>query len=89
MAQKDTLRKIFEKFDESREIWSMGTSCIALLDALVSLAIVSSTPNYVWPTIKSLEDNNGPFLHIVKGRHPMLEHSLAERYVNEMNNYIN
>ncbi len=79
-AQGDTLRRIFEKFDNSRAVWSDAVSCMALLDALLSLATVSALPNYVWPTIvKSDVSLGGPVLNIQGGRHPMLESALSRR----------
>lgn len=92
-AQKDTMRKIFEKFDENRHTWSISVSCFGVLDALLSLATVSFSPNYCWPTLlqrdqnKHLHGGRGDcslessvaILQIKEGRHPMLEHVLAER----------
>lgn len=93
VAQKDTLRRIFEKFDESRDVWTNGLRCAANLDALLSLAEVSSAAGYVWPEILSratgpkeggvnnqvLEEGKGPELDIQGGRHPMLEFSMSQR----------
>ena len=57
----------------------------------MSLALVSSTNNYVWPQVVSktslLADSihnsqiveNLPFICIENGRHPMLEQTLAEK----------
>jgi len=47
----DEIRRIFEKFDGNREVWAAAVSCTALLDALLSLASVSSQPGYCWPTV--------------------------------------
>lgn len=81
IAQKDTLRSIFEKFDISRHIWSDAVTCLALLDALSALSIVSSFPGYCRPEIQSLsaDDDYEPKLHITAGRHPMLEYSMLQR----------
>jgi DNA mismatch repair ATPase MutS len=79
-AEKDTMRSVFEKFDTERPVWAAAVSCAAVLDALLALALVSSTPGYVWPDIVAREGTAiKPFIHITKGRHPMLEHSLVER----------
>jgi DNA mismatch repair protein MSH6 len=80
-AQKDTLRAIFAKFDAKRGLWERAVSCIALLDALLALAAVSSLPGYTWPQILAKQDEEDavPVLRIVSGRHPMLEHCLAQR----------
>ena len=81
VAQKDTLRRVFEKFDASFAVWSSAISCVALLDALLALATVSSFPGYVRPAVRPtrLEDGHTPELSIVGGRHPMLEFSLLQR----------
>lgn len=51
IAQKDTLRRVFERFDQSKGVWSDALACAATLDALLALATVSSAPNYVWPEV--------------------------------------
>jgi len=81
IAQKDTLRNIFKKFDDNRHIWSDAVTCLSLLDALVALSTVSSFPGYTRPEIHSLsvDDDYEPKLHITSGRHPMLEYSLLQR----------
>ena len=77
------MRSVFEKFDTERSVWAAAVSCSAVLDALLALALVSSTPGYVWPQIAAARGEGSaaakPFIHIIKGRHPMLEHSLVER----------
>lgn len=79
VAQKDTLRKIFEKFDENRNIWSDAVICASTLDALLSMAQVSASPQYTWPVILSPEESSVPTLNIREGRHPMLEFTFAQR----------
>lgn len=81
MAEKDTMRSIFEKFDKERNIWSVAVLCTSILDALLSLALVSSTPGYVWPTFTRRNDTTllQPFLRVKAGRHAMLEQSLVEK----------
>ena len=78
-AQKDTLRKIFEKFDENRHVWSDAVICVSTLDALLSMAQVSSSPYYTWPVILSPEERDVPTLDIREGRHPMLEFAFTQR----------
>merc|ERR1711871_723275 len=73
------MRRVFEKFDDNRDVWSSAISCCALLDALLSLSVVSSSPSYCWPTILSRKEHESPVLHISNGRHPMLEQSLLEK----------
>jgi len=78
-AQQDTLRQIFEKFDGNIAIWRDALACVSILDALLSLSLVSSSPNYCWPDIrdrsKVVTDTavDPPLLHIIAGRHPMVE----------------
>jgi DNA mismatch repair protein MSH6 len=77
-AQKDTLRRIFEKFDSNRSVWGDALSCVSLLDALLALSSVSAQPGYVWPTVLN-KTETGPQLSIKAGRHPMLEFALSQR----------
>ena len=75
-AQKDTLRSIFEKFDSKSVILFQAIEVISQLDAVMALASVSSSPGYCWPHFL---ENETPILHIVEGRHPMLDKIIAER----------
>ena len=81
MAEKDTMRSIFEKFDLERSVWSNAVVCTSVLDGLMSLALVSSSPGYVWADFTDHQNCGSqlPFLKVVQGRHPMLEHSLVEK----------
>lgn len=75
------MRRVFEKFDSNKNIWRASVSCIAILDALLSLVSVSSLPNYNWAQVIPRQFNtNAPQFNVVGGRHPMLEQTLAERY---------
>ena len=70
IAQKDTLRKIFEKFDQHSNIWQDAITCISTYDALLSMAYVSSSPNYTWPvflnpTITTNGKNNNVILTLL------------------------
>lgn len=79
-AQRDTLRRIFERFDGNREMWSNAVTCAAVLDALLSLAEVSSSPNYCWSTFVNRESSSDvSALRIHNGRHPMVEYMLSQR----------
>lgn len=80
VAREDTLRALFERFDSNRGLWSRAAACCSQLDALLSLAVISSYPGYVWP---ELVDEAG-VLHIEGGRHPMLEHLLVDNQDNQM-----
>jgi DNA mismatch repair protein MSH6 len=79
IAQNDTNRKIFAKFDEKSGLWSDAVTCMATLDALYSLAEVSKTPGYVRAVVESRELEEGAYIRIEQGRHPMLEHAMALR----------
>ena len=84
-AQNDTMRRVFEKFDQSVGLWSTAISCAAMLDALLALASVSSAPNYTWATLvppKSSDcedDSEQSLVDIRGGRHPMLERAMEDR----------
>ncbi len=90
-SQRDTLRALFAKFDSHRHIWQQASQCLSLLDALLSLTVVSALPGYNWPTLYHKEEGrrngssapksvkNIPELKIVAGRHPTLEYTLAQR----------
>jgi len=58
---------LFQKFDSLRAIWTAAAHATAMLDALGSLAFVSSMPDMVRPTI--LDENASPMLHYRQGRH--------------------
>jgi len=77
IAQKDTMRRIFERFDSNITTWTLGVNCMSILDALLSLALVSSNPEYCWPVMVQKTREMKPFIHIENGRHPMLEQTLS------------
>jgi DNA mismatch repair ATPase MutS len=90
VAQKDTLRKIFGKFDDHSHVWLDALTCMSTLDALLAMAQVSASPNYVWPvflapTMSNHTTSGGsyvpPTLEVTEGRHPMLEHVFTQRCV--------
>lgn len=84
-AQRHEMRRLFEKFDQDRQLWTTAVNSLALLDVLLAFAEVSSGANYCRPTLvpyhaDSTEDADGsngaipaPFLSIKGGRHPCLE----------------
>ncbi|CAM9367467.1 unnamed protein product [Chrysoparadoxa australica] len=69
-GQRDQMRRIFAKFDESRGLWASATQCLAHLDALLSLADVSAQPGFVRP---QFVEGSKSFIRIKAGRHPCLE----------------
>jgi DNA mismatch repair protein MSH6 len=70
-AGKDRgMQIVFQKFDSRRPIWSAACQVVAMLDALGSLAHVSSLPDMVRPTILDcVEDKSSPVMKIHQGRH--------------------
>ena len=78
-AEGDTMRRVFEKFDSYRDVFTSVVSSCALLDSLMSLSLVSSAPGYCWPEIISRKEGESPVLHITAGRHPMLEQALLDK----------
>ena len=50
-AQRDEMRRLFEKFDQDRPLWAAAVNNLALLDVLLSLAEVSSGPGYSRPEL--------------------------------------
>lgn len=87
-AQRDEMRRLFEKFDQDRPLWTAAVNNLALLDVLLSLAEVSSRPGYSRPELVPYQATEGsssssskfggdnvvtPFISIKGGRHPCLE----------------
>lgn len=77
----DAMRKVFARFSEGGDVWSRAVRCLATLDALVSLAAVSSRPAFCRPQIvpetKSGEGEEGEeeaevVFDAQQGRHPCL-----------------
>lgn len=84
-CQKDTLRCLFAKFDEFRDVFERVSQCVAVYDALLALSEVSSQPQYCWPQFVHREQSHADSeravaqLKIVGGRHPTVEQLLQER----------
>ena len=77
-----SLRDICE--ESSKSLQNLA-NIVSTIDCLLSLAIVSESQNYVRPTF-----NNNNTVHIIEGRHPVVETMLKERYVSndiELNSY--
>jgi DNA mismatch repair protein MSH6 len=73
LALKDQTRRIFHKFDEDYKYWIKAVQCLAVLDCLVGLALVSSqSEGFVRPQVVSAAAENGgaPFIDIEEGVHP-------------------
>lgn len=67
-AFKDQTRRMFHKFDEDYKSWMKAVQCLAVLDCLLSLALVSSqSDGYVRPELVASER---PFIDIADGVHP-------------------
>lgn len=65
------IRDMFERFYQNREHWSSAVKCIAEVDALCALAVVSNSANMVKPIIHPTVD--APFMKIIQMRHPLIE----------------
>ncbi|KAG3121078.1 DNA mismatch repair protein [Phytophthora idaei] len=72
-ALKDQTRRIFHKFDEDYKYWMKAVQCLAVLDCLVSLGLLSSqSEGYTKPEVVAASTANGgkPFIDIEEGVHP-------------------
>uniref|UniRef100_M4BJP3 DNA mismatch repair protein n=1 Tax=Hyaloperonospora arabidopsidis (strain Emoy2) TaxID=559515 RepID=M4BJP3_HYAAE len=72
-ALKDQTRRIFHKFDEDYKYWMKAVQCLAVLDCLVSLGLLSSqSEGYAKPEVVAASSANGgtPFIDIKEGVHP-------------------
>ncbi|KAH7479091.1 DNA mismatch repair protein Msh6 [Phytophthora ramorum] len=72
-ALKDQTRRIFHKFDEDYKYWMKAVQCLAVIDCLVSLALLSSqSEGYTKPEVVAAITANGgtPFVDIEEGVHP-------------------
>ena len=60
---------------------SLKVTCAGTLDALLSMATVSSLPGYTWATVLSPHESQCevPVLDITDGRHPMIESAFNQR----------
>jgi len=67
------LATIFAKFDSYRPLWSIAVQCSCMLDALGSLAEVSSQPGWCRPTILESGGAGTSSISIEKGRHPCVD----------------
>ncbi|XP_067931306.1 DNA mismatch repair protein Msh6-like [Watersipora subatra] len=68
---KDTMRKIFKKFDESFTEWMTVVECMNVLDVLLSLTAYSMTSEGVMSRPELVPTSSGrPFIEIKEGRHP-------------------
>ncbi|TMW60695.1 hypothetical protein Poli38472_000737 [Pythium oligandrum] len=73
VALKDQMRRIFHKFDEDYKYWMKAVQCLANLDCLLGLALVSSqSEGFIRPEVVSaVQANSGaPFIEIEEGVHP-------------------
>ncbi|CAH0489326.1 unnamed protein product [Peronospora farinosa] len=72
-ALKDQTRRIFHKFDVDYKYWMKAVQCLAVLDCLVSLGLLSSqSEGYTKPEVVAASSANGgtPFIDIKDGVHP-------------------
>lgn len=55
-----------------------GVSALATLDCLVGLADLASTPDYTRPRMVAASEGEGGTIDVERGRHPVLESTMAE-----------
>ncbi|PIK37037.1 DNA mismatch repair protein Msh6 [Apostichopus japonicus] len=74
VALKDSMRRVFHKFDEHYKQWDQAVQCLAVIDVLISLSNFSMAgedvmcrPEFVEPT-----KDTKPFIAIENGRHPCI-----------------
>ncbi|KDO29230.1 hypothetical protein SPRG_05442 [Saprolegnia parasitica CBS 223.65] len=83
-ALKDQTRKMFATFDAQYAQWLAAVHALATLDCLVSLALISGqSDGYVRPTFVDADDDTGPFLEIVEGKHPSIAASVPDFIPND------
>jgi DNA mismatch repair ATPase MutS len=70
------LMKMFGKFFESRELFTRAIECVAELDCLSALAIISSNTEYGPMTRPVILEKNGdePYIELRGLRHPCVQH---------------
>lgn len=77
-AVKDSLRRIFHRFDAHRAAWQAAVNCAAVLDCLIALATWSARGDgggMCKPTIlppASAAADGEPILHLEEARHPCM-----------------
>lgn len=64
------IQLIFSKFDSLRPLWTAASQATAMLDALGSLAEVSSQAGFIRPQILDCSAGASPEIDIVQGKHP-------------------
>ena len=69
------LKKIFGKFFESKELFTRAIECVAELDCLNALAIISSNTEYGPMTRPVILEKNGdePYIELRGLRHPCVQ----------------
>lgn len=78
-ALKDTMRRVFHKFDTDYKLWDQATQCLAVLDVLLCMAEYSRCgdgsicrPEFLMP-----KAGEKPYLEIREGRHACITHTSA------------
>ena len=80
------MQVIFAKFDALRAVWQAAAHTTAILDALGSLAQVSSMPGFTRPNIINCDAATFPSIKVTQGFHPCVEvtHSGGDFIPNDM-----
>ncbi|XP_041469199.1 DNA mismatch repair protein Msh6-like [Lytechinus variegatus] len=78
-ALKDSMRRVFHKFDEHYKSWDAAVQCLSVLDVLMSFADYSQSAdgNMCRPDIILPSESDQPYIAIVEGRHPCIAHTFA------------
>ncbi|XP_021954650.1 DNA mismatch repair protein Msh6 [Folsomia candida] len=67
---RDITRRVFEKFDKSHDTWKVAISCIAELDAIISLKTFSESQEEMCRP--KVVFSRKPFFKLKNGRHPCM-----------------
>jgi len=67
------MQTIFSKFDSRRSVWEAAAQATAMLDALGSLAQVSSMPGFSRAEILDCSPETIPKIDVNEGFHPCVE----------------
>ncbi|CDW86644.1 domain iii family protein [Stylonychia lemnae] len=76
------LQDMFQRFYQYRNVWNNAVHCMAELDALCSLAVISHEPHMVRPVVHS--KNEKPFLNVKQMRHPCVMHQKKQFVPNDV-----
>ncbi|XP_071491838.1 DNA mismatch repair protein Msh6-like [Diadema antillarum] len=78
-ALKDSMRRVFHKFDEHYQSWNKAVECLSVLDVLMSLAEYSQSGEGAMcrPEVILPSSQIQPFIAMKDGRHPCISHTFS------------